>query len=557
MGETRSPISKLHVELLWTIFLASTEALHGIVETDLAWLEDEPVETQGRPLTVIRRSSQVCRKWRDIILGSPSLWGKLLDMSLLSELARGHWMNEVVRRSGRSPLYITTDSVGISKRLAPLVTLLDDHWERVQVLNVILKVGGSTDIIGTEISQILRRPAPCLRSFKVDFISDTGGSPAFSPEPPLFGNAAPALVALCCPHSFLTQGSPNLWLSQLRVLHMSLDTCRPYNVWVYDVSPVLQTFREIPGLEILMLSGRPSPPRPIFTTSPHKPVALPKLKVLRVLIDSNTTMTEILDTLVVPDACGLAVSVKHEPGQFVQGRLTHTYQALHRYSQNYFNTHTITALQLSVSSNGVLLQDVSVNCGISGFSLDIHSDAAFSSGELSLIFDLLADANLGGTTYITLDIGPFDNHLSESNFMSLLRRLDSVEALATAEPVTTLQFLLDNMKGVPPLIFPMLETLIFTAMPSVSISSGPLLPFLKWRKDEDSLIDRIDLRHLYYDSSPQDLDLLEEMTGLLITWDASTASDDEELICEYLCGNGHPEMLRDIFPIDNTSSDLE
>ncbi|KDR68570.1 hypothetical protein GALMADRAFT_146224 [Galerina marginata CBS 339.88] len=502
--------------------------LHG--ETDLAWLCNDQLETQDRPLTIIRRSSQVCRKWRDIILGSPLLWGKLLDMSLLSELARGHWMNEVVRRSGRSPLHITTDNEGVSRRLSSLVTLLDDHWERVQVLNVILKVWVSTDTIRSEISQILRRPTSCLRSFKLDFISDTGYYPELGPEPPLFGNAAPALIALRCTHPFLNLGSTNLWLSQLRVLHITLDT-RTYNV-----PALLEAFKRIPGLEILMLGGWQ-----LHTGSPsvpHKSVALPNLKVLRLLTVTTTTMTEILDALVLPDVCSLVVFARRELEDFVRDNLTHTYQTLHRYSRNYFNTHTITSLLLSITSNTLLLQDTSMNHGpgVSRFSLDLRSDAEFLGGELSLFFDLFADANLAKTTYITLDIGPSHDHLSESNFMSLLHRLDSVEALDTSEPTTTLQFLsIDLHRNAQRIYF---------------FSTPTTVP--QMAEDENVLIDEIDLRNLDYDSSPQDLDLLEEMTGLFITWDTSTASDDEELICEYLCGSGNPEMLRDIFPIDNT-----
>ncbi|KAF8910202.1 hypothetical protein CPB84DRAFT_1764891, partial [Gymnopilus junonius] len=53
-------------------------------------------------MTIARRTSQVCNMWRTVMLDSPSLWANIIDL----RQSQGHWREEVIRRTGTSPLSI-------------------------------------------------------------------------------------------------------------------------------------------------------------------------------------------------------------------------------------------------------------------------------------------------------------------------------------------------------------------------------------------------------------------------------------------------------------------
>ncbi|KAF9551913.1 hypothetical protein CPC08DRAFT_714976 [Agrocybe pediades] len=69
-----SPISILHEELLWNIFLE-------IIDDALVY----PWEVEHRPIVVIRCCSHVCGRWRSVILSSSTIWGRLIDLDYFHE----------------------------------------------------------------------------------------------------------------------------------------------------------------------------------------------------------------------------------------------------------------------------------------------------------------------------------------------------------------------------------------------------------------------------------------------------------------------------------------
>ncbi|KDR84473.1 hypothetical protein GALMADRAFT_237349 [Galerina marginata CBS 339.88] len=47
-----------------------------------------------------RRTSQVCHRWRQILLEYPLVWGRLIDLNALCKVTvKEEWGNEVLRRS--------------------------------------------------------------------------------------------------------------------------------------------------------------------------------------------------------------------------------------------------------------------------------------------------------------------------------------------------------------------------------------------------------------------------------------------------------------------------
>ncbi|KDR68522.1 hypothetical protein GALMADRAFT_256750 [Galerina marginata CBS 339.88] len=337
-----SPISKLHAELLLSIFHMNTLTDVVNAESDAAWFSDVSPKMQDRPLTIVRRSSQVCRKWRGVILESSSLWGKVVDMSLLCGLARGHWLNEVIRRSGQQFLHVTTDNAGVSSRLPALIVLLDDHWERIRSLNVTMVVGYSAGmLVREEVSRILRRPTEVLQSFRVEIKIDGLQIANFLVDVPLFANSAPCLTAFSSGHLFLGQHTPNSWLSQLQTLFLSSG------LPTYTLQQILQALEGMPGLVTFTITGHSVHP---VTSNAHKVVSLPNLKFLRILSGQIVTVTAILDNLVVPAGCTL-VAIATQGDQFDEEEELdpRAYQSFRHYSQNYFQVYTSTSLALSIT----------------------------------------------------------------------------------------------------------------------------------------------------------------------------------------------------------------
>ena len=86
------------------------------------------------PITTTRFSSQVCNHWRHLILGSPSLWGGLLN---LNDLISGSddWRNEVLSRTKNAMLTVRVDRHVNSWKATPfLLKILDEEWPRIQHL---------------------------------------------------------------------------------------------------------------------------------------------------------------------------------------------------------------------------------------------------------------------------------------------------------------------------------------------------------------------------------------------------------------------------------------
>ncbi|KAF8889536.1 hypothetical protein CPB84DRAFT_1849332 [Gymnopilus junonius] len=137
--ETQDPFfSQIDDPLLTSIFMINTDHKTRFVVTPNFRIYDPKEEL---PLTIARRTSQVCCRWRKVILQSPLIWGSVIDFDLLRQ-KKDFWRKEVMRRTGSAPLCIM------------------EHWERIRKLDVELKV------LTTESPSIVRklkkRPAPNL-----------------------------------------------------------------------------------------------------------------------------------------------------------------------------------------------------------------------------------------------------------------------------------------------------------------------------------------------------------------------------------------------------------
>jgi len=128
------PIAKLHRDLLWEIFALNADIEEG--PKGVVNVSDTDDLCRFSPLTNTRYTSQVCASWRELIIGSPSLWGNMIDLQALDQ-GSDTWRNEVLLRTGNSRLSISGDiHRGTQGAQEFLVLLLKDHWVRISRVHV-------------------------------------------------------------------------------------------------------------------------------------------------------------------------------------------------------------------------------------------------------------------------------------------------------------------------------------------------------------------------------------------------------------------------------------
>ncbi|KAF9562569.1 hypothetical protein CPC08DRAFT_372937 [Agrocybe pediades] len=97
-------ITRLPHEVLWNIFSMNANMY-----------DDEPsrkneyhllADLGRRAMVTTWKSTHVCRQWREIIIGATSLWGKLIDLEVLSFIDH-IWFNEIMARTGS--LYLSKE----------------------------------------------------------------------------------------------------------------------------------------------------------------------------------------------------------------------------------------------------------------------------------------------------------------------------------------------------------------------------------------------------------------------------------------------------------------
>ncbi len=90
--------------------------------------------TDDEALNITRATSQVCRSWRNVMLATPSIWAKLIDLDCVRNLILNKWRNELIRRSATSLLWIKAKKLNDINPGHYLVNFLFDvvhkHWNR-------------------------------------------------------------------------------------------------------------------------------------------------------------------------------------------------------------------------------------------------------------------------------------------------------------------------------------------------------------------------------------------------------------------------------------------
>ncbi|KAF9560117.1 hypothetical protein CPC08DRAFT_762905 [Agrocybe pediades] len=222
-----TPISMLHEDLLWKIFLEITN--------DALFYPFYPSRTENRPIVTIRYCSHVCDRWRSVILSSSMIWGRLIDMDYLTGRNTDSWMKEVVSRTGTALLWMygTVDYQFPCDHF--LFHFLRENWGRVQMLVVI----ESPHYLEhrKKMWDFLHRPAPRLQWVDLKlWFEDTEFLSRL-----LFADNAPLLTDFRIGNirKFSTDTS---WISNL---------CDVRFTYAFHPSEILEALRRIPRLKYL------------------------------------------------------------------------------------------------------------------------------------------------------------------------------------------------------------------------------------------------------------------------------------------------------------------
>ncbi|KDR66063.1 hypothetical protein GALMADRAFT_148224 [Galerina marginata CBS 339.88] len=515
-SQTQSQIKSLHFDILREIFLFNAN-----------------IFTEKNCLETTRLSSQVCHSWRSLILNSPSIWGRLFELSAL-EQSTERWGKEVLSRSENSLLWVYGSVSGCITHNQPGTKLfyhiLAAHWERIQHLSITI-----TDLpIDEQLWQPLLKPAPYLQSLIVHpsnlrqgylFLTSSSSTPAAL----LFSNQAPML------RKFSTQcvafSLTSTWLSHLRHLRLSLFV---------SVSEILNSLRSIPCLHTLTISATGE--RTLVSTSLPS-VFLANLTTLALSNFCLPDVTEFLTHILPSDGCSL-ILVSH-----FSSHVNEDLQALSRplsgWFKNYLRSHHVTALTMELYSTSLLFYDHTSHTDIhSVFRMAITTPGLepLPLDSYGLIPPLFSTYDFSIVTHLELN---FKNipQATLAAFFPLFSSFPSVTDLSTDEQ--TISTILstptptENADAAEntSLFFPLLQTL---RMPSFRQTYGvrkhhlrPLLRFLRMHSALGAPIQTLDISESY--SLSIDIRFLEEITGLVVMWSIKNKR------FSYTCGSGQAD----------------
>ncbi|PPQ67787.1 hypothetical protein CVT25_009092 [Psilocybe cyanescens] len=530
------PIYNLDFDILWTIFWMNAN-LHW---TRRRILQDEWSSFDGpRALNVLRHTSQVCRQWRDITLGSPSLWGMAIEIDLLMAHQEDYWTKEVMERAGQSPLYVS----GRFDAFRPgprnfFTTLLNKSWERIRRLDVAITRGR---YLSSETWNVLFRPSPELEVIRIQNVA--GWLPKLltdeEPHPSIFADVAPALREFSieeAPSELFSLQAP--WLSQLHSLILSSH-------FAFNATDVLVVLARIPTLEYLELKHILRPLKEQLM-----PVYLPRLRTLNILTDFTTSLF-LLKWITPPAGSTLILHIFNDHNDISNQDMHSFCLEITRYIDNFFS-HAPFAKSLVLEPGGRTFKirgwrssdETESSTDHADFIISVEPRGAIRIPELGpqkLLASLSTCRFTHTTTFEFLPSGALGSDLIplQPSFMELFSSLLSVEHLvASAHGLRVLLYFQESSPNT--IIFPLLETLRLRAVGKKDPfpTSNPVSSFLKWRITAGKPVTTLDVSESILSEQWLDWTHLDEIEGLKVI-----LRHDENDAEEYICGTGEPERL--------------
>ncbi|KDR69075.1 hypothetical protein GALMADRAFT_145798 [Galerina marginata CBS 339.88] len=235
VNAAKSPILKLPNDILWRVFWINAD-----LEGDMP--EDEEDDDVIPALETLRHSSQVCERWRRLILSSSSLWGQVINITCLES---DEWREEVLRRTGQSLLCVLGGNRhdGLSGYQEIAVDLVYSYWDRIRWLELNFADSRCQD---GRLWKTFERSSDVLEIFRVTLFSYEQANETYTPilsDPDfvIFSNHAPALRTFYAPNIRFNYDAP--WLAHLHYLALSAAA---------SAGDVLGMLTHMPQLECLV-----------------------------------------------------------------------------------------------------------------------------------------------------------------------------------------------------------------------------------------------------------------------------------------------------------------
>ncbi|KDR79608.1 hypothetical protein GALMADRAFT_243699 [Galerina marginata CBS 339.88] len=493
------PASLLNGDILWLIFDINADMF-----------------SYRKALETTRISSHVCREWRSVILDAPTLWGKLIDLDNLSQ-KRNEWRDEVLRRSGDSPLSMLRSALVLNPLpwrehfLATFaLSILNQHWSRIERLEIC----SDTDSIDTAVLEAIQKPAPRLRKFHIQFKN----APRTVHSGEFFANQAPLLESIKIPFKFQL---PAPWLSNIRTLSIGGEH--------FYLSEVLDILKTTPLVEAFGVSIR----HILNTTINTSSLLLPHLTAINFAGDFTSGIGMLGSLVDIHRATSLEVSLR-DTTVTSDEHWTALYQILSRVLQDHFAVHSPTQISLNLhprdfslkarGNAGSILQ-ISLEAGL----WDRRSITSFVASKFEMsIFHTAVELDLKFDHNSIRDYNPiFQSFFSSFSFIRVLT-LRHERAIRQVHP---------QYMDPSEILFPALETLKFSWYKGGIFATEPIRQFLVARREAGYPISTLDLTEYTKDIAEalMSMDELEEMKGLKILWCRS----GEEGILEHICGTGN------------------
>ncbi|KAJ3506287.1 hypothetical protein NLJ89_g6953 [Agrocybe chaxingu] len=537
------PVSELPTDILSHIFV-----LNADMDQDKAEVLSESVSKwRPRALTIIRDASQVCRSWRNLILSSPTLWGKLIDIDYLSRIPE-EVAQEILSRAGNALLTVkarikNNDTAADNAARSLLSRLLETNWDRIEKLVVHVFEAHSTE---PDHWPQFYLPARSLKLFQFYF------TPYFILKTVLPFDGRKLFDGVALQLRSFDLGSriefnPGAsWLSHIR--HLDIDDApMPLSGW-------LDALNATKMLESLIIRSsfmnRWSP-----DLATRRLVRLPFLNRLAVshrLFD----VAALLGHLELPPRCRVGITATDPECIYSPADIDLVKDVLSTYAKAWTTYYTEQPeLRLSVSSYGFCVKQfirgtekdplwcfrLDISCSS---DRDLHAALPYLDAFAGINFDHISELTLNMSVFrmmgMELDV---DRNPDVPQFIS---RLKNVESMYTSlESVCTLS----RMAQHHPILLPMLSRL---RLWEVYRNSGDLMGpdnaaaqavcgFLEWRKMSGHPIQLLDLTSC--DHIP-DLSSLENTApGMKLRWRYAYASGCKP---EYVCGSGRQDVLADL-----------
>ena len=553
---TPPPINNLTNDVLFFIFSINAD----MTDESLWWWDDNKISY--RALHVTRRTSQVSRYWRKLILGSPTIWAGVIDLDLFRPSLES-WREEVFQRCGKCLLSVKglcsfqrdAPETSIFTDKDALIKFFDTYWDQIKNLHVEVTYAHLVD--DETWLRILRLPARFLCSFNLqlhyyDEVTHQLFPSSHNPDATLFSSVAPALRRFYHDPTISILALRPPWLSQLRVLELNFTQTQTPPTTIIQVLDLLENLHI---LEVLKISMGHSSPEP-HTDKRLRPIEFPRLHRLSLKCTNLHDCIYFLEHITPRKGCSISLyslgSMFFEPtDEKCAEKVASLAEHFSIYAKG-LDWHDAQVLSLRVSTHSFEFTTYSKSWKDNSDFLDSSDNfyiklkvEIYNSGLRQGVDFLPFLCSIPSSLFDFIKL--FDLDFPDDNCFTRAPRPQFHDFLASLLSVGTLiasnhtVFRLLQCSSKFTACFPSLHTLHMRHLENYGVSTfqNNIMDFLRWRTECARGIEVLDFT-LSYDAYEHEFGFLEEMTGLKVRWGLQYL---DEAVHEYVCGTGSPETL--------------